>query len=1073
MAEPLRVLIVEDRPDDALLVAEHLRRAGLSIAWERVDTEAGFAAKLRTGLDLILADYNLPQFSAPGALAMLKAADLDIPFIVVSGTIGEDAAVAAMRAGAHDYVFKGNLSRLRPAVEREVRAAAERKAARAAQGEYLRRLGSIFDSALDAVVTMGADGVITDWNPMAETIFGWPRSEAVGRLVSETIIPLRYRGAHKFGLRHFLATGEGPVLNKRLELAALHHDGHEFPIELSISATSSGGSHLFSAFVRDITERHRAEEALRASEERYRQIVETAFEGVWLIDSNNRTTFLNHRMADMLGYAPEEMLGKPVLDFMGPDAQTAFAANRDSRQQGRQPEHEFRFIRKDGSELWVLLESSPDLDAAGNYRGSLAMVTDVTERRRAGEALRRMAAMVATSTDAIIAVDLNGLLVNWNLGAERMYGYSAEEIIGQHVRTIVPDGKSNELTALLDRVRHGDAIEQIETVRKRKDGSLVEVSISFSPLTDVNGTVIASAAIHRDISTARRAAEALRASEERYRRIVETAYEGIWVIDARNTTTFVNPRMAEMLGWTVEELVGRPLFDFLDADARATFDANGPDRLKGVSAQREVRFTRKDGADCWTLLSVRPNFDEAGHYEGSLAMVMDITERRRVQKALEYQALHDALTGLPNRLLLAEQLGQALVSGRAAHEQVAVLILDLDHFKEVNETFGHQAGDRLLEQVGPRLRSEIGAEGMVARLGGDEFAVLLTKTDPTAATLAAARLLEALERPFEVQGQHLDVAVSIGIAISPDDGDDPDTLLRRADIALFVAKQPRGAFVRYAPEQERQGASRLTLMADLREALQCDEELFLQYQPLVRLRDRSLAGVEALVRWRHPERGLVPPLEFVPFAEKTRLIKPLTRWVLVSALKQSVAWQQGGHSIPVSVNISMRDLVDPEFPQMIAALLQAAQAPPSLLVLEITESLIMTEPERAIDTLSQLRKLGVRLAVDDFGTGYSSLAYLHRLPIHEIKIDKSFVAAITGEANRANIVRASVELGHSLQLETVAEGVEDARTLDLLAALGCDLAQGYFISRPMLANQVLPWLSQWEKGPRKSADRAA
>ncbi len=1073
MSEPLRVLILEDRPDDALLVAEHLRRAGLAIAWERVDTEAGFAAKLRTGLDLIIADYTLPQFSVPRALATLKAADLDIPFIVVSGNIGEDAAVEAMRSGAHDYVFKGNLSRLRPAVEREVRAAAERKAARAAQSEYLRRLGSIFDSALDAVVTMGGDGVITDWNPMAETIFGWRRSEAVGRLVSETIIPLRYRGAHNFGLRHFLATGEGPVLNKRLEMTALHRDGHEFPIELSISGTSAGGRHLFSAFVRDITERHRAEEALRASEERYRQIVETAFEGVWLIDSSNRTTFVNHRMAGMLGYTPEEMLGKAVLDFMGPDAQAAFAKNRDQRQQAHQPEHEFPFRRKDGSELWVLLESSPDLDAAGLYRGSLAMVTDVTERRRAEEALRRMAALVATSTDGIMAVGIDGLVLQWNLGAERMYGYSAAEIVGQHIRTIVPEVKSKELAGLMDQIRRAEAIDQIESVRKRKDGSLVEVSISYSPLTDANGTVVASAAIHRDISTIKRAAEALRASEERYRRIVETAYEGIWVIDARDLTTFVNPRMAEMLGWTVDEMVGRPLFDFLDADAQATFTSHQPDRATGSSRQREVRYTRKDGTDLWTLISIRPNLNEVGDYEGALAMVMDITERRRIQKALEYQALHDALTGLPNRLLLAETLGQALVSARAAHEQVAVLILDLDHFKEVNETFGHQAGDRLLEQVGPRLRSEIRAEDMVARLGGDEFAVLLTKTDPTAATLAAARLLEALERPFEVQGQHLDVAVSIGIAISPDDGDDPDTLLRRADIALFVAKQPRGAFVRYAPEQERQGASRLTLMADLREALQSDEELFLQYQPLVRLRDRSLAGVEALVRWRHPERGLVPPLEFVPFAEKTRLIKPLTRWVLVSALKQSVAWQRGGHSIPVSVNISMRDLVDPDFPQMIAALLQAAQAPPSLLVLEITESLIMTEPERAIDTLSQLRKLGVRLAVDDFGTGYSSLAYLHRLPIHEIKIDKSFVAAITGEPSRANIVRASVELGHSFQLETVAEGVEDAPTLDLLAALGCDLAQGYFISRPMLANQMLPWLSQWEKGPGKSADRAA
>jgi predicted signal transduction protein with EAL and GGDEF domain len=341
----------------------------------------------------------------------------------------------------------------------------------------------------------------------------------------------------------------------------------------------------------------------------------------------------------------------------------------------------------------------------------------------------------------------------------------------------------------------------------------------------------------------------------------------------------------------------------------------------------------------------------------------------------------------------------------------------------------------------------------------------LEKTDGAAANLAAARLLEALERPFEVEGQHLDVAVSIGIAIFPDDGDDAHTLLRRADIALFLAKQPRGTSVRYAPEHEKQGASRLALMAELREALQHEDQLFLQFQPLVRLRDRSLAGVEALVRWRHPQRGLVPPMEFVPFAEKTRLIKPLTRWVLTAALRQSVAWQRDGHPIPVSVNISMRDLVDPEFPQMIATSLKAAQAPPSLLVLEVTESLIMTEPERAINTLSQLRKLGVRLAVDDFGTGYSSLAYLHRLPIHEIKIDKSFVAAMAREASRANIVRAAIELGHSLRLESVAEGVEDAHTWDLLAAVGCDLAQGYLISRPILADQVLPWLVQWEKLP--------
>ena len=819
---------------------------------------------------------------------------------------------------------------------------------RRSEAQIQARLRSIFDSALDAVVTMDADGVITDWNPMAETVFGWPRSEAVGRLVVDTIIPIRYRGAHTVGLRNFLATGDGPVLNKRLELAALHRDGHEFPVELSISATLSGSNHVFSAYVRDITERLRAEEVLR-----------------------------------------------------------------------------------------------------------------------------RLATMVGTSSDAIMAVDLNGSILTWNAGAERMYGYSAEEMIGRSLQAIVPD-RSNELTAALDRVRQGEP-EQIETVRKRKDGSLIEVSISLSPLTDVNGVVIASTGIHRDITAAKRAAQALSASEERYRRIVETAFEGVWIIDSNSKTTFVNRRLTDMLGYASEEMLGKPVIDFMDADAQAAFVANSNRRQQAHQPEHEFRFRRKDGSELWVLLEASPDQDAAGNYLGSLAMVTDVTERRRAKKALEHQALHDALTGLPNRLLLADRLAWALGSAQATQQQVAVLVLDLDHLKEVNETFGLQAGDRLLEQVGPRLQSEIRAEDIVARLGGDEFAVLLPDTNATEATTIAAQLLEALQRPFEVEGQPLDASPSIGIAIFPDDADDPATLLRRADIALFVAKKARGAVVRYAPEHE-QGASRLTLMAELQEALHKDQ-LFLQFQPLVRLRDRSLACVEALVRWQHPQRGLVPPLEFVPFAEKTRLIQPLTRWVLVSALRQCVAWHRGGHPIPVSVNISMRDLVDPGFPETIATLLREADALPSWLLLEITEGVIMTEPARSINTLSQLRKIGVRLAVDDFGTGYSSLAYLHRLPIHEIKIDKSFISAMAGEASRINIVRASIELGHSLMLESVAEGVEDARTWDLLAALACDMAQGFFISRPMIAEKVLPWLSEWENaagGSRSgSADQAA
>src|SRR5712691_6769777 len=306
MLEPLRVLIVEDRPDDAELVAEHLRAAGLLAVWKRVDTEAAFAAELDTVPDLIIADYSLPQFSAPRALDVLKERGIDIPFIVVSGTIGEDAAVAAMRSGARDYVFKGNLSRLRPAVEREVIAAAERKAARVAEGDLVLRLGSTFDSALDAVVTMDADGVITDWNPMAQTIFGWPKTEAVGRLVAETVIPQRHREAHRLGLQRFLESGKGPVLNTRLEMEGLHRDGHEFPIELSIGATPSAHGYVFSAFARDISERRRAEEAVR----RLAATVAASPDAIISADLNGAIISWNTGAERMYGYAAQDTIGR-------------------------------------------------------------------------------------------------------------------------------------------------------------------------------------------------------------------------------------------------------------------------------------------------------------------------------------------------------------------------------------------------------------------------------------------------------------------------------------------------------------------------------------------------------------------------------------------------------------------------------------------------------------------------------------------------------------------------------------------------------------------------------------------
>ena len=402
---------------------------------------------------------------------------------------------------------------------------------------------------------------------------------------------------------------------------------------------------------------------------------------------------------------------------------------------------------------------------------------------------------------------------------------------------------------------------------------------------------------------------------------------------------------------------------------------------------------------------------------------------------------------------------QELIQGAGDH--AALLVLNLDHFKEVNNSFGHLAGDELLKQLGARIQACFRREDLVARLGGDEFAVVLASAGPAIAVQLAEKLSASLQQPFTVQGQALAVEASIGIASYPEHGSTAEVLMRRADIALHVAKRAPGTAAVYRPEYEEEGAGHLALMADLRASIQ-DNGLTMYYQPLIDLKSGLVVRFEALLRWPHAVRGMVPPDQFIPFAEQTGVIQPLTDWVLKSVLHQTQVWHDAGHDLAVAVNISMRNLLEPGLPERIAGLLErvpaGSRAAARLLSLEVTESVVMADPERAVERLSQLRRLGIRLSVDDFGTGYSSLAYLSRLPVNEMKIDRSFIIGIADDPSKAAIVRAALDLGHNLRLEVVAEGIEDRRTWDLLFALGCDTAQGYYMAKPMPADTVIPWL---------------
>jgi diguanylate cyclase (GGDEF)-like protein len=440
------------------------------------------------------------------------------------------------------------------------------------------------------------------------------------------------------------------------------------------------------------------------------------------------------------------------------------------------------------------------------------------------------------------------------------------------------------------------------------------------------------------------------------------------------------------------------------------------------------------------------------------ASIGQFMKRRHVEQALEYQALHDALTSLPNRVLFQDRLERALPVARGERSHLAVLLLDLDRFKEVNDTFGHRHGDLLLQQAALRLQSGVRESDTVARLGGDEFGVLLPATERAGAVAVANKILESLQRPFVVEREALRIGASIGIALYTDHGKDATALLQHADIAMYIAKRGRRGLAVYTAEEDDHSPSRFALGVALRESIEQDQ-LLLHYQPKINVTTGQVDMVEALVRWQHGERGLLLPAEFIPLAEESGLMKALTHWVLREALRQCAWWQQVGIDLCVAVNISTQSLHDPELGETIARLLEASDVQPSRLTVEITESAIMVDSMGAVATLARLHETGVRIAIDDFGTGYSSLAHLRRLPVDEIKIDRSFVMDMLANANDGHITQSVIDLGHNLGLEVVAEGVEDQETWERLVAMGCDQGQGYYLSRPVPASELTSWLT--------------
>jgi diguanylate cyclase (GGDEF)-like protein/PAS domain S-box-containing protein len=472
-----------------------------------------------------------------------------------------------------------------------------------------------------------------------------------------------------------------------------------------------------------------------------------------------------------------------------------------------------------------------------------------------------------------------------------------------------------------------------------------------------------------------------------------------------------------------------------------------------------------DGRVQWRLVDAVPLFDPDGIAREVVSSFIDITARKEAERALREQALLDPLTQLPNRTLLKDRWDHAIELARRDREPLALILLDLDHFKEANDTFGHPYGDLLLRAVARRIASAVRASDTIGRLGGDEFAVLLPNTNEVGAQIAARKLLTALEEPFDIDEQVLEVTASIGIALYPRHGEDGSTLLRRADIAMYTAKRSGAgsAIYNYEDEVDEDAPHRLRITAELRQAVE-KRELALLYQPIVELASGRASHAEGLLRWRHPLRGIVTPDHFMPAVERSGLIRPVFGFALSSALAQCAAWRSAGLDMRVAVNLSVRNLLDPGLIDVVSEAIQVSGITASWLGLEITESMLMVDPERSLKSLTKLRNMGISLSIDDFGTGYSSLAYLQRLPVYAVKIDQSFIRDMSIDVSSRAIVEATVDLAHRLGLKAIAEGVETQAEYDALRAIGCDFAQGYLIARPLAPGSIARWIVDREQG---------
>ncbi len=823
----------------------------------------------------------------------------------------------------------------------------------------------------------------------------------------------------------------------------------------------------------DVTTQVAVERALQVSNERYELALRGTRDALWDWDLPGATLHLSPRLFEMLGHSEGELdLSNVSLlhhELAHPeDRERVAAALQAHLDDGRIFDLEYRLRRKSGEWLWIQCRGEAVRDARGQPVRMAGFVTDIAARKLAQlaleESLARSRTLLEAAPDAVLVIDERGSIEQCNAACETMFGYRRDELLGASINRLMPSHARERHDADVQGYVEGKASRVVGLGREvkglGKDGREIDLylSVGVQKLADGGRRFVG---FIRDLTERVRSEAQLRLAAS----VFTSTLDGIVIVDATGRILQVNPAFTRITGYPAAEVEGRHCGEFRPQRmSEAIYCELGQAVREAGSWQGEVSHQHHDGRvqPLWISLScVR---DAEGRPERYIAVLYDITEQKLSQERIHHLAHFDVLTGLPNRFLFVDRLGHAIAQAQRVGRELALLFIDLDNFKQVNDTYGHPVGDQLLCQVAQRLGALTRAGDTVARLSGDEFTVLIEDArDGLALEATARKLLAGLAEPFEVKGGQLFVTASIGIATYPKDGGDIDTLLRFADLAMYRSKDAgRNQLHFFTQAMSELVEERMQLNRDLRRAMDAGE-LALHYQPVLRATSMQCVGVEALARWNHPELGWIPPAKFIPLAEDSGLILPLGEWVLREACTRLQAWAAAGMVLDfVSVNVSGRQVAKPGFVELVQRILNETGCPPQRVMLELTESYVMHESASSVPVLEELRQLGFGLAIDDFGTGYSSLAYLNRLPVTKLKLDQSFVRDIPADPNGVAIARSVLRLGEILGLEVVAEGVETAEQHEFIRAEGCSFSQGYLYSRPL----PQPELEEFLRGHR-------